>query len=677
MVAAMSSLFACGGGGGGGGGDTPPESSEVRIVSPTDSSTYQTDNPSISLSGASFVPTGASCTGIVGSMPGGYQVTWHNSTNGVTGGASFYLGCLLQVNVIWTTSPIPLNLGVNTITVTATDSTGHTGSDTLQVTRLADTMPPTVVSTAPADGATDVWINTSVVVAFSEDMDVLTIGTATFRLEDDQGNPVFASVYYDEQYQRATLYPSAALAYGKTYIATVTTGAKDAAGNGLAADYSFSFQTSANPDTTAPTVESVSPAAGSVCAPTYTKVTATFSEYIDPATLGTGTFSLTGPGGSTVAGAVDYYNRIATFTPATALGVSSTYTAGLATGITDLAGNPLVAPYQWSFTTAADTGAGAWVPTSLSGPPNARHGHVAVWTGSEMIVAGANSQYGRYNPGTETWTVASGGPSVADSRAVWTGTRMLLWGPLLGYVFDPAAGTWANYSTAGQPGVRYDYTAVWTGTELIVWGGRSADYSTEYGDGARYNPSTDTWQPIATAGAPSARYGHSAVWTGSEMIVWGGGASGLTRNDGARYNPSTNTWSAMSNAGAPVLAGHLGVWTGSKMVVWGSLTGNGGLYDPDADSWVAMATACAPTGRLLATATWTGSKMVVWGGWANNVYYGDGYEFDPAANTWTKLTNTAAPSARLGHTAVWTGSRMIVWGGSNGTDLNTGGVLSP
>lgn len=671
-------LASCGGGGGDG-STPPPASNSLWIASPTSADTYQTDNTAVSLGGGSFVPAGSECTGIVGTMPAGYQVTAYNAATGASVSADFYLGCLLQVKVIWETAPIPLVLGSNTITVTATDSSGNTAQDTIVVTRVADATPPTVVSTAPVGGATGISVDTDVVVTFSEDMNATTIGSSSFQLRGAANNVVSALVSYDATNLRARLDPIPQLAYSTTYTATLTSAVQDGGGNGLAVDYSFSFTTGPNPDTTAPTVQSVSPAAGSTCAPTYTAVTATFSEDVDPATLDTGSFSLTGPGGSAVAGAVAYYSRTATFTPAAALNAASPYTATLSTGVTDLAGNPLATPYQWSFTTAAETGLGTWAPTSLSGVPDARHGHVAVWTGSEMIVAGAHAtgQYGRYNPTTETWTVAGGGPAVSDSRAVWTDSRMLLWGPVLGYVFDPVAGTWANVSTAGQPSQRYDYTAVWTGTEMIVWGGRSADYSSEYGDGARYDPATNTWRPMSTDGAPSPRHGHTAVWTGTEMIVWGGAASGYVQGDGARYDPATDTWKAMSSAGAPVLTAHMGVWTGTKMVVFGSLAGRGGIYDPVSDSWTAVDTTCAPTGRQQATAVWTGSRMVVWGGLAGTVYYGDGYAFDPVANGWAKLSDTVAPAPRFGHTAVWTGTRMIIWGGTGGTDLNTGGVLAP
>ena len=55
---------------------------------------------------------------------------------------------------------------------------------------------------------------------------------------------------------------------------------------------------------------------------------------------------------------------------------------------------------------------------------------------------------------------------------------------------------------------------------MIVWGGY--DGSSYCNDGGRYNPVANTWTALPTTGAPAARYSHTAVWTGSEMIVWGG-----------------------------------------------------------------------------------------------------------------------------------------------------------
>ena len=83
----------------------------------------------------------------------------------------------------------------------------------------------------------------------------------------------------------------------------------------------------------------------------------------------------------------------------------------------------------------------------------------------------------------------------------------------------------------------------------------------------------DPWTATTTANAPHGRYLHTAVWTGSEMIVWGGGIPGTPFNTGGRYNPSTDSWTATSTTNAPSgRDGHTAVWTGSEMIIWGGHT---------------------------------------------------------------------------------------------------------
>ena len=57
---------------------------------------------------------------------------------------------------------------------------------------------------------------------------------------------------------------------------------------------------------------------------------------------------------------------------------------------------------------------------------------------------------------------------------------------------------------------------------MIVWGGFGFDGNNDVKTGGRYNPSTDSWIATSTTNAPSSREFHTAVWSGSEMIVWGG-----------------------------------------------------------------------------------------------------------------------------------------------------------
>ncbi|HJW39447.1 MAG TPA: hypothetical protein VJ420_12590, partial [Candidatus Udaeobacter sp.] len=177
----------------------------------------------------------------------------------------------------------------------------------------------------------------------------------------------------------------------------------------------------------------------------------------------------------------------------------------------------------------------------------------------------------------------------------------------------------------------------------------------------------DTWTATSMTNAPSARAGHTAVWTGSEMIVWGGGASGPAYlNTGGRYNASTDSWTATSTTNAPVArSGHMAVWTGSEMIVWGGYNGSflntGGRYNPGTDSWMATSTTNAPVARQDCTAVWSGSEMIVWGGLAGT-YLNTGGRYNPTMDSWTATSIINAPQGRYEHTAIWTGSEMIVWG---------------
>src|SRR5437762_1954812 len=222
--------------------------------------------------------------------------------------------------------------------------------------------------------------------------------------------------------------------------------------------------------------------------------------------------------------------------------------------------------------------------------------------------------------------------------------------------------TWT--ATAGSPDGRDNHTAIWTGTEMIIWGGGGFGMNT----GGRYNPSTDTWVATSTTNAPSARYSHTAVWTGTEMIIWGGwGGGSPVTNTGGRYNPDTNTWTATSTINAPTArVSHAAVWTGTEMIVWGGWDGityfdTGSRYDPNTDTWTAITTTNAPSARYWSSATWTGSEMIVWGGLNQSTVFDSGGRYNPITNSWMATSTTNAPAGRFNHTAVWTGTAMIVW----------------
>ena len=209
-----------------------------------------------------------------------------------------------------------------------------------------DTTPPTITATSPANAATAVDPATVITATFSEAMTASTITASTFTV-----GGVTGAVTCDALNRRATFTPSAPLAFQTTYNATVTTGAKDLAGNGLAANVTWSFTTRPPPDTTPPTVTLTTPPDTATDIQATSAITASFSEAMTASTLTTATFTLSG--GVTGAVTYDAPNLRATFTPAAPLAPLTAYTATITTGAKDLAGNGLAAPYAWTFTTAA------------------------------------------------------------------------------------------------------------------------------------------------------------------------------------------------------------------------------------------------------------------------------------------------------------------------------------
>ena len=585
-------LAGCGGGGDGGGSLLPSTAGPnagngfLLIVNPA-SGAYQADQHTVTLGGNSFIPAGASCFTFP-QLPPAYQVTWSNNSTGATGNASRGLNCFLFVFVFWNATNIPLAIGANSITVTAIDGAGNVGRDTIVVTRLPDTAPPQVSTTSPLNGANGIAVESSILAIFSEPVDPATINAATFLVRDSSNNPVGGAV--TSSGNQATFTPFNPLAPSTVYTATVGSGVKDLDGLAMPADYAWSFTTGAN----------LWQGLSLQNAP---------SARTDHTGVWTGTHLVVWGGRD----GTDFLRTGGTIDPDSGFGWGSTVT--------------VTAPTKRSLHTAVWTGTemvvwggfngsylndgGRLAPFTLSNPwrsvslidaPSARARHTAVWTGSEMIAWGGEDSNGRlntgarYSPGTDSWQAVVGGPPArALHSAIWTGTQMVIWGgadgsQLLagGAGFNPATNGWQGLSPTGAPVPRAGHTAVWTGTEMIIWGGWNNNSSAPvyFNDGARYNPQTDSWAPLATTGAPSPRTQHTAVWTGSEMIVWGGTDGAALFDTGARYNPSTNMWNPLSMNTAPDRRmNHTAHWTGTEMLIWGGVDGTslhntGGRYQP-------------------------------------------------------------------------------------------------
>ncbi len=243
----------------------------------------------------------------------------------------------------------------------------------------------------------------------------------------------------------------------------------------------------------------------------------------------------------------------------------------------------------------------------------------------------------------EGWSRLPPPPKVRDGASfVWTGSTLLAWGgcdPSIkddcvrtpgGFAFDPTTRTWRALPDAPVAGAYAD--GVWTAKEAIFLGLRH----TKRLDGEAFDPATNTWRRIPSAPV-GPKWGGVRVWTGSELLVWGGGHPGTPGPErGAAYDPETNAWRRVGDAphGLNLASG---MWTGREVLVFGSLlngkhradtpTSVGAAYDPETDTWRELPpSALSPQAT---SAVWVGNRMVAWD------YEVHSQEYDPARGGWS------------------------------------------
>jgi hypothetical protein len=286
--------------------------------------------------------------------------------------ASVTYAAVTQVATLTPAVALPPNtLCTATVSTSAQDGNGLALAASkvwsFQTAQLADTSRPAVTFNTPADGAAGVAINGKVTATFSEAISAATLTTASFTLINTTlATPVPGSVSYASAARTVTFIPTAALAANSLFTATLTTAVTDLAGNALAGNaavapgagnHVWTFTTGSTSDLVAPTVISIAPADASTGICLTRSVTAGFSEAVDPSTVTPATFTVT-DNGVAVPGNVSYdaANRLASFVPTAAAGFGAskplvaTVKSG-ATGVIDLAGNPLAADRSWTFNT--------------------------------------------------------------------------------------------------------------------------------------------------------------------------------------------------------------------------------------------------------------------------------------------------------------------------------------
>lgn len=385
-----------------------------------------------------------------------------------------------------------------------------------------------------------------------------------------------------------------------------------------------------------------------------------------------------------------------------------------------------------------DPSAGVGWTRLAQSPLSPRSAAGAAWTGKEYIVWGGvdqsrldavRSDGAAYNLATDEWRLLPSAP--LDGRAspavIWTGFKLIVWGGTEdghtvlpsksahdGALYDPSSDTWTGMAPFPLDGrAMGDAAIVWTGAEMIVWGG-----GWKVDHGAAYNPDTNTWRPLPAAPI-EGRNLVAGAWTGTEMVVWGGarfdGADGnrtFTRNqgDGAAYNPETDTWRVLPESLlAPAVVD--AIWTGTEVLFSPGYSGDptangvmaegrGSAYDPATDTWrqvdtipphpgtaLVMAgdvplafakgsvidlrdgTATEPGLSDVSSAAWTGAELLI-----HPTSGGGLLAYRPASSApmpppcpvpeaptgWEYSTPTSSPNA-MGATVAWTGSQFLVW----------------
>jgi hypothetical protein len=199
---------------------------------------------------------------------------------------------------------------------------------------------------------------------------------------------------------------------------------------------------------------------------------------------------------------------------------------------------------------------------------------------------------------------------------------------------------------------RDNAVSVWTGTELIVWGGTTGGSSSSTGlaDGAAYNPSTQTWRSIPDA--PISGTHPIAVWDHRRMLVWEKSETG--ESPAAAFDPSTDTWTSLAPAPPRAAVAPSGAFWGDAAAV---LLDLGVSYNPDLNEYRDL-----PMSRVkYGVSVWTGKEVIALGTTADqpsvNPVIVDRLTY--AAGQWAEAAAPAGINAQS-LDAAWTGTRVVV-----------------
>jgi len=468
LVCASLVMAGCGGGG----GSTTCTSNcvtntlSVSSVTPANGATGVAVNATVTATFSQGLSAGSISTSTFTLAQGGTAVPGTVSYNSGTLTATFT-----------PTSPLANS---TTYTATLTTSIQSTAGTALSAnytwtfnTAAAVNQAPMVSSVTPTTGSTGIAITSTVTATFSEAMNSSTITASTFTLTPSGGSAIAATVTYAAG--TATLTPNAPLANSTTYTALITTGVQSSGGVALATNYSWTFTTAAA-SVQPPQVTVVTPANASTSAAINTTVTATFNEAMSSTSITASTFTLTGPGNSSVQGTVSYNagTMVATFTPTSSLSYNTAYTAMISTGVMSSGNVALAAPYSWSFTTTT-----APVPTVTTTVPT--NGATSVNINNALTATfSVPMSSSTINPSTFTLVTTTGNTPLSGIVSYNTGTSTATFTPNVALANNTSYTATITTGVQSANSVALAANYVWSFTTAASGNAVTVDFGTTY-----------------------------------------------------------------------------------------------------------------------------------------------------------------------------------------------------
>ncbi len=250
-----------------------------------------------------------------------------------------------------------------------------------------------------------------------------------------------------------------------------------------------------------------------------------------------------------------------------------TGTEMLVIGLTSAAYNP--AANSWRAIPFNGNGA--------TGPAAVWTGRQAIFWGGGCC-GGALDSGAAYTPATNSWRPLPPAPlSARYAPGVWTGTEMIVAGgfqpPAVhgaqtladAAAYNPATRSWRKLAPMPEP--RSAGTMVWDGREVVYLGGTLAGGTGPSADALAWQPPAGRWRHLPAM--ESGRRGFAAVWTGRQVLVWGGYtgsfAAPVLPPHGVAYDPAAGQWAALPMSPLHGRSTPTAVWTGTQLIVWGGI----------------------------------------------------------------------------------------------------------